>query len=246
MGIEKSDDYRDVGKDFSQYLEHSLQKEVEELFIKLIRAGGPLKRVLDVGCASGRTSAFCKRHGVEELVGLEIDPRAVVVAKQHLNRVIEGDVSELELDYPQGYFDMLFFTDILEHLVDPWAQLKRYLEYLKPGGFVIVSLPNVGHLSVVWDLLSGFFTYKESGILDNGHLRFFTQDTAIEMLQGAGLTILDLVYRIDEESWQKHKGSNKIGISDRSLAIQLDPNQVSPTLKKTYFVRKFNFLACKR
>jgi SAM-dependent methyltransferase len=239
---DKSDAYYNVGEDFEKYLAHSMQPEVEEMFLR--HSGGAIQRLLDVGCASGRTSVFTLRHGVTELVGVELDPRGAQIARRHMTHVVQGDASSMELPYPESYFDALFFTDILEHLIDPWQALRRALHWLKPGGSVLVVLPNMGHLAVIQGLLAGQFKYEESGLLDSGHLRFFVQNSAVELLQRAGLEVVDLQYRLDPD-WQLYQHNTKIPLIGGVFTLELDPKRVPESLRKTWFARKLHFWARK-
>ncbi len=100
------------------------------------------------------------------------------------------DVEKTTMPENIGTFDLILLLDVLEHLVDPWAVLSRLTEkYLAVGGKVIVSLPNARHFSLVVPLLFGKFDYRERGILDKTHLRFFTRNSAANLLRSAGLTI---------------------------------------------------------
>ena len=85
---------------------------------------------------------------------------------------------------------MLVCADILEHLIDPLGVLKKLAHFLKPGGKVIVSLPNIAFFMERWQILLGKFDYKDSGIMDNTHLRFFNRQRAIELVQKAGFQIV--------------------------------------------------------
>ena len=91
---------------------------------------------------------------------------------------------------PGRRFDLILFADVLEHVADPIAVLRRLLGYLAEDGHVVVSLPNVAAWTVRLGLLAGRFDYRPSGILDDSHLRFFTRDSARRLLEGAGLEVL--------------------------------------------------------
>jgi 2-polyprenyl-3-methyl-5-hydroxy-6-metoxy-1,4-benzoquinol methylase len=86
-------------------------------------------------------------------------------------------------------FDIILFADVLENTPDPLSVLLFYRRFLKPGGKIVVSLPNIA----CWDrrlaLLFGHFDYMDSGIMDRTHLRFFTFRTAQALLREAGLAI---------------------------------------------------------
>ncbi len=149
-------------------------------------------RVLEVGCAEGATGMALKNNGcASEVVGIELIPEVAATAEKKLDHVVCGDVEKLTLHEPwfiEKSFDYIICGDILEHLKDPWEQLKRLLGLLKPGGKIIVSLPNVRCYRVSFPLIfSGDWNYRDAGILDSTHLRFFTKKTSIQMLTEAGL-----------------------------------------------------------
>lgn len=150
------------------------------------------KKVLDVGCAAGMMGAALKERGVEEVVGIEINTVAAREAATRLDRVLVGDVEELDLPYPEKYFDAIVMGDVLEHLRDPWAVLNRLQSYLAEEGTVIASIPNVANASVIAGLLNGKWQYADAGILDRTHLRFFTLDGIREMFTNAGFRIVSL------------------------------------------------------
>jgi SAM-dependent methyltransferase len=240
---QKSDAYYNVGESMERYLERSMQPEVEQLFEEILNRQQRVDRVLDVGCASGRTSLFTLRRGVKELVGIELDGRAARIARRHMSRVIQADAAAVPLDYPEGYFDVILLTDVLEHLVDPWTALRRYVPYLRRGGRALIVLPNAGHISIISGLLAGTLRYEESGLMDRGHLRIFTQDMAVAMIAQSGLQIEQLLYRIDEEQWSRFEASDEIPLGAGVGTLKLNPRVVSQQLKLTYFARKLHFLA---
>ena len=149
-------------------------------------------RVLDVGCGHGSTGSFLKSEQKADFVaGIEIVPEAAQEAKKVLD-----DVALLNLDqskalpFPEQSFDLILCLDVLEHLVDPWQALKLLTKYLKPGGAMIISLPNVRNFRVVLPLLlQGTFQYSDSGLLDSTHLRFFTKKSSLELAAYSGLQI---------------------------------------------------------
>ena len=137
------------------------------------------KDVLDVGCGFATTSQFIQQRG-NRVVGIESNADAVAVARTRIAEVVESDLQALP---NVGKFDAIIFADVLEHLAWPVGVLKKYADLLKPGGTIIVSLPNVGLWSVRLGLVFGRFRYQDSGVLDRTHLRFFTRRSAIEMLR---------------------------------------------------------------
>ena len=148
-------------------------------------------RVLDVGCGFATTSAYLQKLG-NEVTGLESSDEACAVAAKRLAKVIQGDL--VQADLGDAKFDVIIFADVLEHVPWPVGVLRRYMQWLAPGGSVIVSLPNVGLWSVRFAHLFGKWNYEETGVLDRTHLRFFTRRTAKWLLSQASLEPVKTVY----------------------------------------------------
>ena len=96
---------------------------------------------------------------------------------------------EKEFILDENEFDVVIFADILEHLYNPPECIKKFMKYLKPEGYFILSIPNVANWYVRFNLLLGNFDYESSGILDETHIRFFTFKSVVAMLNKAGLKI---------------------------------------------------------
>jgi 2-polyprenyl-3-methyl-5-hydroxy-6-metoxy-1,4-benzoquinol methylase len=149
----------------------------------------PGARVLDLGCASGYLAAAMAALGCT-VVGFERDPAEAELARRHCEEVIVGDVeAEDERAAIPGGFDVVVMGDVLEHLADPWAVLRFVRGRLAPGGFALVSVPNVAAWPVRLGLLRGRFEYADLGILDRTHLRFFTRETAHELARSSGFAV---------------------------------------------------------
>lgn len=150
-------------------------------------------RVLDVGCASGAVGAALVAEGRAGcVVGVERDPVLAADARSRLHRVVEDDLEVLDLA-PLGTFDVVVAGDVLEHLVDPWAVLRRAVAQLRAGGSVVVSLPNVRHWEALWQLgVKGTWPRRTQGIFDATHLRWFTLADAYDLLAQAGAPVVEV------------------------------------------------------
>ena len=148
---------------------------------------GSNKSVLDVGCASGYLAKTLGAFG-NTVTGVEYDPAAAAEAKPHLHRVVVADLDQVDLAEAVGgdSFDVIVFGDVLEHLRDPLPSLRSARRMLNPGGFIVISIPNIAHGDVRMSLLLGRFPYGNLGLLDNTHLRFFTRQSVQELLADAG------------------------------------------------------------
>lgn len=163
--------------------------DAKPAFLELIDPRG--LRVLDLGCGGGHNGALLKRAGAREVVGVELDAGAAAQARKRLDAVVQGDLAHLDLaQLGDEQFDAILASDVLEHLADPEAVLARALTHLRPGGAVVVSLPNVAHVVVFANLLMKRWPRRSSGIFDRTHLRFFAKRDMVRLLEGAGLRVL--------------------------------------------------------
>ncbi len=178
------------------------------------------ERVLDIGCASGLVGEGLKRRGVKEVVGIELDEKAYEEAIKRLDWVFLGRVEDVKLPFRQGYFDCIVYADVLEHLADPWSVLKKHASLLKPGGSIVVSIPNIRHYRVVKKLLKGKWDYEDKGVMDSTHLRFFTLDSARKMLGYAGYSVDELIYKISASRVKKLLNRLLSGRLDEMLSEQ--------------------------
>lgn len=160
--------------------------------------------VLEVGCASGIQSRILKETLGCRVTGLEIDPVAAEDARPYCESLIIGNIEEIDLPGALGdrRFDTILFVDVLEHLVDPSATLKKALPFLKEGGHLIASIPNIAHAAICWELAHGRFDYQKFGLLDNTHIRFFTKKNVAKLFEKAGYRIIswDRVIKAPEET----------------------------------------------
>jgi len=153
-------------------------------------ANGPL-RILDVGSAAGYLGAALKGRG-HYVAGVERDAQLAEQARPFYDQFFHVDVDEWDFSGCQG-FDLILFADILEHLRDPVAVLRRCSGTLSQNGKIIVSVPNVANFMVRLSLLFGRFDYDDRGILDRTHLRFFTLKTLRNLLHECGFSIERIV-----------------------------------------------------
>ena len=164
-------------------------RDAKPAFLQLIDPRG--LRILDLGCGGGHNGALLKKAGAREVVGVELDPGAAKDARKRLDRVVECDLAHLDpVQLGDEPFDAILASDVLEHLTDAEVILARALTRLRPGGAVVVSLPNVSNVYVFANLLAKRWPRKSSGIFDRTHVRFFGKHDMVHLLEGAGLRVL--------------------------------------------------------
>ena len=148
--------------------------------------------VLDLGCGAGYTGAEL-RHTRDHIkvFGIELDHAAASKANEQLNGVVEYDLDRGTLPFEDGAFDCIIAGDVLEHLARPDRLLLQLHRVLAPGGLVIASIPNVRFVRVSAGLLfGGRWEYRQSGILDVAHLRFFTRRSMIQLFERTGYNVI--------------------------------------------------------
>lgn len=142
--------------------------------------------MLDVGAAQGILGQLLQESAII-IDAIEPNSQWADQARPHYRQVINSTVEAADLG--QAIYDCIVCADVLEHLPDPTATLKRLRQVAKSDATFIISLPNVAHLAVRTMLLFGRFPKMERGILDKTHLHFYTKDTARQLLADAGLKV---------------------------------------------------------
>lgn len=152
----------------------------------------PGSRVLDVGCATGDVAAALQERGCH-VVGIELDPVAAERARPRCEHVVVGDVETMDLAeaLERRRFDVILCLDVLEHLRDPVATLRRLVPFLDDGGRVVASIPNVAHGALRLSLLAGRFAYVDCGLLDRTHLHFYDAESVDRLFADAGLYVVE-------------------------------------------------------
>jgi len=159
----------------------------------LILLTGINKKVLELGPASGYLSKILKDRDCH-VTGIEIDPVLAEQAEQFLDKIIVGDIEELDLHKLLGSkrYDVILIGDVLEHLKNPKKVLEKLHDFLNDNGCLVCSIPNIAHGSIRLKLLNGEFRYKSTGLLDETHLHFFTLDSILSMFHSSGYSITEL------------------------------------------------------
>jgi 2-polyprenyl-3-methyl-5-hydroxy-6-metoxy-1,4-benzoquinol methylase len=161
------------------------------LFVRAVLKHGGRPVVLDVGCWSGTLGRTLVRDANAIVDGIERDGAQAQHARDNGYRRV--DVADLDRGVPPDdgrTYDVLLFGDVLEHLLHPDRVLEALTPRLRPGGRVIVSLPNIAFIANRLTHLLGRWDYKDYGILDRTHLRFFTKRSMVKLIEGAGLRVV--------------------------------------------------------
>jgi len=147
-------------------------------------------KVLDVGTASGMLARRSENKSLR-FFGIEAVKEWADMASPFYEELWVCTLDDAPEKALQGY-DAIVLGDVLEHMANPDAALKRLVSLQPSGCTFIISVPNIANLWVRLNLLFGRFDYAERGIMDRTHLRFFTRKTVKAMAQEAGLEILSI------------------------------------------------------
>jgi 2-polyprenyl-3-methyl-5-hydroxy-6-metoxy-1,4-benzoquinol methylase len=173
-----------------QYPRESIERGETDALARIAAMIADDSRVLDLGTARGPLGrALRARDCVVD--GVERDPTSAEVARPHYRTLHIADLeqSDLEALFPGRTYDVVVCADLLEHLRSPDRLLAAIPALLRPRGELLVSVPNVGYTGVVLELLFGRFEYRPRGLLDRTHVRFFTRESMVDLLEQAGFGV---------------------------------------------------------
>lgn len=168
------------------------------------------KRVLDVGCSDGSIGAALKNiYRTVEVHGIEFDVKFAEKARLRLDSVTQADLNSFDLSTLPKNVDLFIFADVLEHTVHPKNVMKKIIEHCGDTNYkIIVSVPNVQHITVIFNLLAGHWPERDRGIFDHTHLRWFTYDSIVKLAAHSNLKITNVKrnYRfIDGPNWKLNR-----------------------------------------
>ena len=144
--------------------------------------------VLEVGTATGYLTAEMEKLGCK-VTGVEQDADMAEIARQYCHKMLVGDIETMDLE-DLGRYDAVILGDVLEHVRSPRDVLQRVSGLLKPGGKVLMSLPNVANIWIRLNWLLGRFNNSRVGLLEESDLRSFTLRTGRQLANDSGLDII--------------------------------------------------------
>lgn len=186
--------------------------------------------LLEVGAGSGATLVEIKQRGLAESVtGMDIfSIPDSLQTHPSIDNFIIADIESHDFPHLTNTFDVILCADVLEHLKDPWASVRKLKGMLKQNGVIIASIPNFRELMTIKKIfLNGNFEYATEGILDKTHLRFFCRKNMIELFEQAQLEIQKIVPNFNLVP----------GFSKRRLINQLSFGLFSDLLSFQYIIK---------
>lgn len=171
---------------------------------RVARLVGYNKRVLEIGAGPGSITRVLNQGQACTVVGLERDPSAIAKLSRFCERVIQADLNNPqwvdELD-ALGRLDFLVCADVLEHVLEPQRVLRQMAGLMQDDTSIVVSLPHVGHAAIHACLYQGDFEYRDWGLLDRTHLRFFGIENMAQLFREARLRIVHVEF-VMKSPWE--------------------------------------------
>jgi 2-polyprenyl-3-methyl-5-hydroxy-6-metoxy-1,4-benzoquinol methylase len=214
------------------YSDHYYQNVRSEILCFLIKGE---YSVLELGCGLGETLKYLKRNGyAANTVGVDIMPRLADTDPGEIDTVLTVDLERFDPSIIPQRFDIIIINDVLEHLKEPLQLLRSAIALLRETGTIIVSIPTLRNWNVMYKLLiRGDFRYEDNGgILDRGHIRFFTLKTMKALFATAGLRIVDQASNVDNHWLAKLLVRlplfNELGVVQYLFKLQVDSRVAGP------------------
>lgn len=155
---------------------------------------GP-RRVLDLGGGRGGNGSIIKKHsGAEFVCTADLNDVALDSVAEGVDATMVCDIGEpgsMEAVFERhGPFDLVLLLDVLEHLFDPWRAVARLHALLPRGGHLLASIPNVQNYRTILRAATGSWRYREQGLFDRTHVRFFGKRGAVDLMTCTGLELV--------------------------------------------------------
>lgn len=172
---------------------YSIDMRLDSAPAAVLAMVAPGSRVLEIGAGPGSITRRLIADKGCDVTALEVEETALAILKQVCDKVVAADLNAegwsdaLRADH--GLFDYVIAADVLEHVYDPARVLSGMQALLKPQGSVILSLPHVGHCAVLACLMDEDFEYRDWGLLDRTHVRFFGIKNIDRLYRAQGMAV---------------------------------------------------------
>jgi SAM-dependent methyltransferase len=174
----------DDGSGYADYEANREQfRRTFRLKLRRLLRHGAVHDLLEIGCGPGYFMQEARRSGVEDVVGVDLNPWAIEeVRKQQLT----GEVGSIEAVPSERRFDAIVMLDVLEHIRDPAAFLAQLRAHLRPGGRLLIMTPNIR------SLLARFSGQRWVSFKIPEHLYYYSPRSIRRLLEGSGFDVLSI------------------------------------------------------
>lgn len=181
---------------------HGQGENAADLVVGRVPGGG---RILELGAGPGSITRRLVDEAGCRVTAVELMDSFLPHLAPHSERVVQANLNDADWPAAVGEgerFDAIVAADVLEHLERPVELLRACQALLEDGGSVIVSLPHIGHCVIHACLMDEDFEYREWGLLDATHIRFFGLRNMQNLMADAGLKVVDVgfVSRMPEDT----------------------------------------------
>lgn len=179
-------------QDVKHTYEYAVDLQGDTAPARVVRMVGTHKKVLEIGAGPGSITKHLKHANHCHITALELDEDAIVKLSPFCDKVYRGNLNDPTWVAPlkeEGRFEVVVAADVLEHLYDPLTVLKQMGSFVDEKGCIVISLPHVGHSAIHACLLDENFAYRDWGLLDRTHIRFFGIKNIQALFEEAGLKI---------------------------------------------------------
>lgn len=173
--------------------EYQIGMDADSAPARVVRMVGENKRVMEVGAGPGSITKLLTSVAKCRVTALEIDSEAIKKLTPFCERVYQVDLNNSawhEAVEKNGGFEVVVAADVLEHVYEPLTVLKAMTGFLSKDGYMVISVPHVGHSAVHACLLDEDFEYSDFGLLDRTHIRFFGLKNIQKLFEDAGMKIV--------------------------------------------------------
>lgn len=160
---------------------------------RVVRIVGEDKRVLEIGAGPGSITKLLTSVSNCRVTALDIDAESIKKLAPYCEQAYQADLNNAawpEILAKEKKFEVLVAADVLEHVYEPLVVLKTMKGLLNEDGYMVISLPHVGHSVIHACLLEEDFEYSDSGLLDRTHIRFFGIKNIQKLFEDAGMKIV--------------------------------------------------------
>ena len=159
---------------------------VRDDILRMIPPDGRI--VGSIGCGVGATEAQLVKKGYE-VHGVDIQPGAIEVAQKHLTTARVISPTDFQPFAPES-LDGLILADVIEHIPQAWEALRQFAGAVKPGGWIVISVPNMRSLQVMYQFMwRGDWPEEETGIFDSTHVQMMSKKRLKRWITAAGLEV---------------------------------------------------------
>ncbi len=187
----------ELNNDNTHIYEYDVDLSADTAPAQVIRMVGNQKRVLEIGAGPGSITKHLRHTNDCRITALELDGEAIKKLMPYCEQIYQADLNSpvwSDLLKDEGRFDVVVAADVLEHVYEPQVILKQMAAFMNDDGCVVISVPHIGHSAIHACLLNEDFSYRDWGLLDKTHIRFFGIKNIQSLIENAGLKIVQAEY----------------------------------------------------